>query len=191
MKNFKFLFLLSVVLLFITGCQKDEMMTPSFEENDLNPTSLKATPKPAPNLRGEIVLDFNLAFFDHPLTEPTWVGTVDIEGYDIYDMEFYPTGEDKGFSQASPFEEYFVITDQTTGAIVMAGHDAGVTTLANKPPDPNKYRMNGEIDVANAPFEQWLGRHVHMNGLITWVNLGTSEEPVIVPETAIGPFRVN
>ena len=67
--------------------------------------------------------------------------------------------------------------------------DAGVTTLANKPPEPCKYRMNGEITAANAPFEQWLGRHVHMSGEITWQFLPGVEEPV--PATAPGIFRIN
>ena len=193
MKKLNYFLLLSLLLMQIVGCQKEDL-TPASDKDDLAFSSLKAANKPAPNLRGEIVLAFNLDYVfgePDPFVDPVWFGTIDIEGYDEYDMRFYPRGEDKGFSQASPFEEYFEISDKTTGDIVLAGHDAGVTTLANKPPDPNKYRMNGEIEVANAPFEAWMGSHVHISGLITWVNLGTAEEPVVVPETAVGPFRVN
>jgi hypothetical protein len=75
--------------------------------------------------------------------------------------------------------------------VYLGGPDVGVTTSANKPPDPVKYRMNGQVDIANEPFEMWLGPHVHMSGIITWQNMGTPEEPVFVPESAPGTLRIN
>jgi hypothetical protein len=51
--------------------------------------------------------------------------------------------------------------------------------------------MNGEIDVANAPFAEWLGRNVHMSGVITWQVLDTPDGPIVAPETAPGTFRIN
>jgi hypothetical protein len=37
----------------------------------------------------------------------------------------------------------------------------------------------------------WLGRKVHMSGIITWQNLGTPEVPIIAPATAPGILRIN
>ena len=48
-----------------------------------------------------------------------------------------------------------------------------------------------EIEVAEEPFEMWLGRHVHMSGIITWQVLETPDGPVIAPATAPGILRIN
>ena len=136
-------------------------------------------------------MDLYFTFGQWP-AEPVWAGTVTFEDYGVYGMRFYHLSPFKEYSQASPFEEYFEIYTLTPDStVVLAGPDVGVTTTANKPPEPCKYRMNGEIEVAAAPFEEWLGRHVHMSGVITWQNLGTPEEPVIAPATAPGTFRIN
>ncbi|MFX0209612.1 MAG: hypothetical protein ACFFDT_26770 [Candidatus Hodarchaeota archaeon] len=146
--------------------------------------------KPSSSLRGTMDLYFDL-FAQWP-AEPVWVGTVDIEGYGVYEMEFYHLSPFKDYSQASPFVEEFYIYD-SLGNVLLGGPDVGVTTLANKPPDPCKYRMNGKIEVANEPFSEWLGRNVHMSGKITWQFLGYDPDglPIYAPETAPGIFRIN
>ncbi len=97
-------------------------------------------------------MDLHFTFGAWP-EEPVWVGTVTFEGYGAYGMRFFHLSEFRDYSQASPFEEWFEIYDLNTEAILLAGPDVGVTTLANKPPEPCKYRMNGEIEIAEAPFE--------------------------------------
>ena len=51
--------------------------------------------------------------------------------------------------------------------------------------------MNGEVDVANGPFVEWMGRKVHMSGEITWQVLETPDGPVVAPATAPGILRIN
>lgn len=45
--------------------------------------------------------------------------------------------------------------------LVMEGHDTGITNIKN-----SKYHMNGSVDVAEDPFEEWIGRSVHMRGVV-------------------------
>jgi len=192
MKNSVLMFLVIGVTVFFFGCSENYPGAPELNPIDQDATSLKSEKKPSANLKGTMELTFNLAgAFDPQI--PVWEGTIMFEGYqDAFGLRFFHLSPDKGFSQASPFEEYFEIYDKDDPDIVyLGGPDAGVTTLANKPPDPCKYRMNGEIDVANAPFEGWLGRNVHMSGIITWQNVGTPEAPIIVPATAPGILRIN
>jgi hypothetical protein len=175
MKNWILLFLVIGAVMIFFGCQESGLFAPQADESGDMPVSLS---KPAPNLRGEMKLDFQSS-------NPVWVGTIDFEGDEpsiVYGIRFYHLSPPKGYSQASPFEEYFEIYNN--GQVYLAGPDVGVTTKANKPPDPCKYRMNGNIEVANAPFEMWLGRHVHMSGKITFQIDGT-------PKTADGSFRIN
>ncbi|UCH14591.1 MAG: hypothetical protein JSV22_01175 [Bacteroidales bacterium] len=188
MKRLILMFLIIGVTIVFFGCSENSFMTPESDQSDLAPTRLKGT-KPAPNLIGE--MDLYFTFGNWP-AEPVWVGTVTFEDYGEYGMRFYHLSPFKEYSQASPFEEWFEIYDLGDDThVYLAGPDVGVTTTANKPPEPCKYRMNGEIEVATAPFEGWLGRNVHMSGVITWQNLGTPEAPVIAPATAPGTFRIN
>jgi len=189
----KHLILVSIVIgsiLIFFGCQDESALTPELGQGDPLPGSLT---KPLPNLIGKMALDFDLmAVWPE---DPVWVGTVTFEGYGefdgVYGMRFFHLSPFKEYSQASPFEEWFEIYNLENEVVVLKGPDVGVTTLANKPPDPTKYRMNGEIEEATAPFEGWLGRNVHMSGIITWQNLGTPEEPIYAPATAPGTFRIN
>lgn len=192
MKNSVLMFLVIGVTVFFFGCSENYPVAPEMDQIDQAPTSLKSEKKPSANLKGKMELTFNLAgAFDPQI--PVWEGTIMFEGYqDAFGLRFFHLSPDKGFSQASPFEETFQIYDlNDPGHVYLAGPDVGVTTLANKPPDPCKYRMNGEIDVAIQPFEGWLGRNVHMSGIITWENIGTAEEPIIMPKEAPGIFRIN
>lgn len=178
-----FVLLIVGVLMLFTGCQQENAFSPQAIQNDQMPADLTLAKKPAANLRGTMDLFF------YP-DNPVWRGTITFEEYGVYGMRFFHLSPFKEYSQASPFEEYFEIYDLTnTSYVYLGGPDAGVTTLANKPPDPCKYRMNGEIAETKPPFEEWLGRHVHMSGEITWQFLPGVEEPV--PATAPGIFRIN
>jgi hypothetical protein len=190
------MFLVLGVTIILFGCS-EQNVTPELDQSDQATTfgqvtnSLESARKPSPNLTGTMELDFDL-FAVWP-EDPIWVGTISFKGYvDVYGIRFFHLSPFRDYSQASPFEEYFEIYDLGDETVVyLGGPDVGVTTLANKPPEDCKYRMNGEIDVATAPFEEWLGRKVHMSGVITWQNLGTPEDPIIAPATAPGTLRIN
>ena len=182
--------LVTITVIIFFGCQEEATLAPVANQSDQGPEFLAK--KPAANLKGEMDLQFDV-FAIWP-EEPVWVGTITFEENGTYGMRFFHFSPFKEYSQASPFEErfeiYTVVGEDTT--VVLAGPDEGVTTLANKPPeDPTKYRMNGEIDLAREPFEEWLGRNVHMSGIITWQTLQTPEGPVVAPDTAPGIFRIN
>jgi hypothetical protein len=147
----------------------------------LAPVSVQSDPKPAPNLTGTMELDFNSGWGGSP-DIPIWWGTITFEDGSEYDMNFYHLSPFKDHSQASPFEERWEIIG-IEGS--MAGTDEGVTVLANKPPEPCTYRMNGTITEASGVFAGWVGRHVHMSGIITW------DPATGAPVTAPGTFRAN
>ena len=185
--NLVLMFIGVTIILF--GCAKEDLFTPELDQSDQVKASLKSMKKPSPNLTGTMELDFTFGVWPE---EPVWVGTVTFEDYGVYGMRFYHLSPFKEYSQASPFEEWFEIYDLGDETLVyLAGPDVGVTTTANKPPEPCKYRMNGQIEEAAAPFEGWLGRNVHMSGVITWQVLSTPDGPVVVPATAPGTFRIN
>jgi len=163
-------------------------------------------------LGGDMELDFNLGFDidGAPCDDITWAGTVELEGTE-YGIAFIPTGG-KDVGKAHHFIEDWVIYDTpfvfeddfvagvlvncvpVDAKVVLAGIDAGVSS-------PNsKYRMNGTVGEANAPFAEWLGRNVHMSGIITWQEIQVPEDPedpnsalitITVPATAPGHFRIN
>jgi len=191
MKKLILVFLIGVSGLVFFCCQEDSALTSAAYQNEQSVNSLELAKKPAANLIG--TMDLYFTFGQWP-AQPVWEGTIYFEEFGTFGMRFYHLSPFKEYSQASPFEErfeiYTVVGEDTT--VVLAGPDEGVTTLANKPPeDPTKYRMNGEIDLALEPFDEWLGRHVHMSGIITWQTLQTPEGPVVAPDTAPGIFRIN
>jgi hypothetical protein len=179
-------FVLSAFLIFT--CSVDNPTAPQISQSDQVPALLAK--KPAPNLIGEMDLYFELLAV--PPDDPVWVGTITFEEYGTFGMRFFHLSPFRDYSQASPFEEYFEIYDDDE-IVVLAGPDVGVTTLANKPPEDTKYRMNGEIEVAEPPFEEeWLGRKVHMSGVITWEFVTLDDGTVtLAPATAPGTFRIN
>lgn len=191
MKHSVLIYLVIGVAFIFFGCSEDNLMTPDLVQNDQAISHLKGAVKPASKLVGTMELDFT--FGDWP-EEPVWVGTIQFEGYGTFGVRFYHLSPFKDYSQASPFEEIFEIYDLGDPDLVyLGGPDVGVTVLANKPPEPCTYRLNGEVEVANEPFEEWLGRHVHASGIITWQFLTLPDGTVIgpVPNTAPGILRIN
>lgn len=141
-------------------------------------------------LYGEMDLHWNDGFTDASTACPaiTWAGNIEIDGA-TYGMTFVPTGgSDTG--KASHFVEDWAIYDApfeftggvlevcAPGDVVLAGDDSGVV-------GPNdKYRMNGTVSTAEGAFADWMGRRVHMAGLILWKADGW-------PEAAPGMLRLN
>jgi len=148
-------------------------------------------------LSGDVELYFNLGYDQAtaPCPDITWAGTVELDGV-TYGMAFFPTdakdvGKTHHFVEDweiydAPYEfEGGVLTECIPGGIVLAGTDSGVTS-------PNsKYRMNGTVDEAFAPFAEWADRKVHMSGDITWEEIVLPDEVILVPATAPGTFRIN
>jgi hypothetical protein len=148
-------------------------------------------------LRGDMELYFNLGFGnpDAPCPDITWAGTVELDGV-TYGMAFYPT-DAKDVGKTHHFVEDWEIYDApyefmggvlaecVPGDIVLSGTDVGVSS-------PNsKYRMNGTVGEAFAPFAEWAGRSVHMSGDITWTEIVVGYGVIVVPVTAPGVFRIN
>lgn len=145
-------------------------------------------------LYGEMDLHWNNGFEDASGECPaiSWAGNIDIDGT-WFGMTFVPTsGRDTGkafhfvedwaiYDGTFDFSEDFsegVLTECAPGDVVLAGEDFGVTGWNDK------YRMNGTVSTAEDPFEDWMGRRVHMNGLIVWNEADSSLE-------APGTFRLN
>ena len=156
-------------------------------------------------ISGEMELYFNLGFGnpDAPCPGISWAGTVELGGT-TYGIAFIPL-DAKDVGKVHHFAEAWVIydtpftftggvlTECTSGDVVLSGTDAGVSS-------PNsKYRMNGTVGEAFAPFVQWDGRNVHMSGDITWaeIEVPNPDDPdgglmtIVVPATAPGYFRIN
>ena len=147
-------------------------------------------------LYGEMDLQFNLAWPGPSETIPDWVGTITVDG-DEFGMAFFNTGTGKPFAEQPShnvfFEETWAIYDGLDfsfnpdgtldtfepGEIVLSGYDRGITTVKN-----SKYHMNGDVQVAEGDFADWLGRSVHMRGDIVWYPFGA-------PHFAPGVFRIN
>ncbi len=154
-------------------------------------------------LYGELDTQFNLGWFEYGYQEeiPDWVGTVTIDGQE-YGTAFFLTGTGKPFAEQPSdgvlfFEEKWVIYEELDfafddgflvefepGDVLLAGYDRGVTSVAN-----DAYRMNGDVRVANGPFAGWLGRSVHMGGIIEWYDSGPfTGLPYRAP---VGTMRIN
>lgn len=147
---------------------------------------------------GEMDLQFNLAWPGPQTDIPDWVGTLTIDG-DEYGMAFFLIGTGKPFAgdhvtgNASffgeiwrvydgidlGFDEFGNLAEFSPGPIILWGYDAGMVSLAN-----SKYHMNGSVEYAAEAFAGWLGRSVHMSGVIEWYDFGA-------PQYAPGVFRVN
>ena len=124
-------------------------------------------------LRGTMALD-------RQPTNPVWVGTITIDNIE-YKMCFTNIGTGKPYlsnpGKDLHFGEIWLITDFEDN-LVLTGTDSGVVATANW-----KYRMNGVVTATNAAFEAYLGRQVHMDGIVLFVDG--------VISTAPGEFRID
>ena len=188
MKSSHLVFLLMGIALFYLGCS-DEGPTIANLENSGQVTESELIAdggmagsllkKPSPTLTAAMYIAFV-----GPGPIP-WDGEIEFEGYGRYGMRFYNlSGPPRGFSQASPFREYFEIYDLTDPSVIyLAGTDAGIVNFAI-----NRVTMNGEVEVANAPFEMWLARRVHASGHISWKTL---PDGTVMPDSTLATCRLN
>lgn len=140
----------------------------------------------AKQYRSEMVVNFNPAFWDNPVENTIWEGTIsgDIEGT----MKFWATGPDPakdlghppdGFPWQVHFftEKWEIITADGT----IKGIDKGNTGYSNW-----RFRMNGEVTEASGIYEDLVGHKVHMDGQIEW-----TPGMVFLEGVAIGPVLIN
>jgi len=176
MKRSRPAFLFVAMALLYWGCSENGPLVSEFIQGEQVTESLGK--KPAPYLSGTMNVNFVGGVV-------TWDGVVDLDGYGQYGMRFYNiSGPPRDYSQANPYEEIWEVYDLGNPTLVyLGGTDAGVVSLAN-----SSFRMNGGVEVATGVFEAWLGRNTHMSGTITWQTLPNG---MVIPATAVGPFRVN
>jgi hypothetical protein len=155
-----------------------------------------ATATPRYRVTGAMDLQYNLCWPGPQDVQPDWVGTITIEDV-AYPMAFFNIGTGKPFAESPgkvvhfeeiwtvytsldyAFDEDGCLAEFVPGSVLLSGGDEGVVTLAN-----STYRMNGSVEVANAPFTDLLGRNVHMSGVIEWYPFGA-------PQYAPGVWRTS
>ncbi len=173
--------LLGVGFLFF-GCSEDNSLLPE-QNTDQSGSILKSAKNPGPSLSGVLETEFSF-------TPPTfWNGTVDFGDMGTYGITFISYGAPRDYSQASPFQEDFVIfklgTDWTVQEnVILKGWDSGVLVLANKDPELVKFTAHGKVTEAYGPLEMWNGRNAHFKGVVEWVQLG-------LPKAVHGELRIN
>ena len=152
------------------GCSENNPSVPELSQSDQMTNFLAK-----PHLTGTQNADFD------PTNAPHyWIGTIIIDGV-TYGLRYESLGPPRPYPQASTFEENFEIYELGNVAnVYLAGHNAGVLNYAN-----SKFVANGEVEVANFPFEEWMGRNVHMSGTVIW------EIFPVLPDQAIGTLRIN
>ena len=162
-------FLVIGATLIFFGCSENNPSAPELSQSDQVTHTLAK-----PHLTGTTDADFTGVF------PYFWVGTIIIDDV-TYGLRFESVGDPPPPPpQAFVFDERFEIWDVDFTTLYLAGTDDGVLNYGN-----SKFVANGEVDVANYPFEEWMGRNVHINGVVSWV-----EYPML-PEKAIGTLRIN
>ena len=105
----------------------------------------------------------------------SWFGTIVLDDT-TYGMALYPlpgrtTGQDtilhyeerwEVWTESFTFKEDGSIADCTPGDVVLSGVDNGSASFRT-----GKFRSNGTVDGASAPFAHWMGRRVHQDGTIS------------------------
>jgi len=184
MKTSNLWLLVMGMIMLSFGCTENPFLPSPEDDMPLKQNAcLKSAKKPASNLVGDTDVPFTM-------TPPTfWNGTVDFGSQGVFGLTFFSEGEPRDYSQASPYNETWVIyyegTDYNDPAnVVMRGWNKGVVTYANKMPDPINFLANGEVMEAYGPFEEWEGCNFHIKGLVYLVIPG-------LPEKAVGQIRIN
>lgn len=190
MKKFKTVLIVTVIAIALLECTKEEMIPNETDMSVSSETALKSTVKPAANLMGEFYIE--LAY--DPETPPvnlTWDGTISFEGYiGEYGYRFFSLGG-RYPGQSFHFNEIYEIYDLTTGEVLIRGHDKGVSAPSLRMPEPEMFRILGEVEEANGPFEMWLGRHVNVKGTVYFLEISTPDGPMIIPSHCYGELRIN
>ncbi len=174
MKHSILTFLVIGIAMILFSCSENNPTGPEFSQSDQISTTFAK--KSLAKFVGEMDLTFD--FLRAPYF---WQGTVDFGNNEVYGIRFESLGPPMVYGQSSHFEENFEIFELgNTDNVYLKGPDAGVISLKN-----SKFRANGEVTLANAPFTMWNGTNAHFNGIITeW---GTDGFPV----SGNGTFRIN
>jgi len=189
MKHLMLVFLVIGATLIFFGCSERNPSAPGLSQSDQVTNTLAK-----PHLTGTTYTPFNFP----PLPDPGgsglpvfWKGTIDFGEKGEYGIYFLSYGGPRGYSQASPFYEDFIIYDLSNPYnVILKGWNAGVVTYANNPPEPCKFLANGKVEEAYGQFEEWQGRNVHLRGTVYWNPI-----PIpgvgLIPDHAEGTFRIN
>ena len=172
MKHLILVFLLIGIAVIYFGCS----------ENNPSASDSNQTAQMNNTLAKKLIGD---AYTDFTFTPPTfWNGTVEFNGV-AYGITYTTLSAPRNYSSASPFIEDWVVYEYgQPGNVYMTGSNHGVSNLAKKP-DPTPFVGNGKITEAYGPFEMWLGRNIHEQGLIYWLPDGS------MPDHAEFTFRIN
>jgi hypothetical protein len=162
-------FLVIGATLIFFGCSENNPSAPGLSQSDLVTHTLAK-----PHLTGTTDTDFTGVF------PYFWVGTIIIDDV-TYGLRFESVGPPPPLPpRAFVFKERFEIWDEEFNTLYLAGTDDGVLNYGN-----SKFVMNGEVEVANEPFEMWMGRNVHISGTVFW------EIYPVLPDYALATFRIN
>ncbi len=173
---------LLLVAVLVSGCE-DSVPT----EPQVLAVAAAAAIKPAPSLRSTIDYVFvgHLGIFDPEGRRLVWEGEFhgDIEGHGLW--WFVRGGGPPNMPDAAHVSFYEARWEIWDGDdLLLAGESAGTTALNRTEPRPDKdgiWRGQGIVTEANAPFEDWNGRHVYEGGNVNWD----------FPYSGQGIFRIN
>jgi len=175
MKLSIFVFLVIGATLIFFGCSENNPSAPELSQSDQVTHTLAK-----PHLTGTT----NANFIPLPPGTPPplyfWVGTIIIDDV-TYGLRFESVGPPPPLPpRAFVFKERFEIWNEDFSIPYLAGTDDGVLNYGS-----SKFVANGEVDVANWPFEELMGRNVHISGTVSW------EIYPVLPDYAIGTLRIN
>lgn len=85
------------------------------------------------------------------------------EGWKVWDEEFTLTYDEGA-------QRYYLDSCEP-GDVLLSGTDSGVWTAKT-----GKFRSNGTVEDAMEPFGDWLGRHVHQDGVIEPIDFADLED---------------
>ena len=192
MKKFKTVLIATVIAIALLGCTKEELIPDETDMSVSSETALKSTAKPAAKLMGE----FYIVFAYNPDEEPfnlTWDGTISFEGSEEeYGYRFLSLGG-RYPGQSFHFNEIYEFYDLESGEVLLSGHDKGVSAPSLRMPEPEMFRILGNVEYVKegGPFEMWLGRHVNVKGTVYSMEISTPDGPMIVPTHCYGELRIN
>jgi hypothetical protein len=168
MKRLILVFFLIGITAIYFSCSDNIPSAPQLNQSDQVTNTLDK--KPAANLIG--IVATTLVYDPSSGSDVSWIGTIDFEGHPIYQIIFH-AGEGTEFRGKSfHYVESWEIFN-SSGVLLLAGSDEGIEPPLNINKEAQKFMSNGVVEVANVPFEMWLGRNAHQDGVVTSDETGT------------------
>lgn len=130
------------------------------------------------NLQGKISLQYNLDFSGPQTVIPIWIGHITING-ETFGIVIFNIGNETSNCMNDDdyisYREKWIIYESINiefnnqGFLIrwehenelLWGFDHGQLRLID-----NEYRMDGKIEEAHGPFQQWTGHPIHISGII-------------------------